>query len=93
MADFFGANAGSKSTSVSMNPVGNQVNPAVGAPVSGSSGTTLSSGVMQIGSANYGPGGATSGLGSGSGDPNAKGQRPEVVSQDPNYKWAPGHSA
>ena len=74
MADFFGANAGPQSTNVSMNPVGNQVNPNVGVPISGTSGQTLGSGVMQIGSAGYGPGGATSGMGGGSGDVQSDGK-------------------
>ena len=40
-----------------------------------------------------GYGGATANKGGGGSDHNASGQRPDNISQDPGYKWSPGHSA
>lgn len=90
MADFFGASSTQKSVSLSINPVGGKVAPKVSGPISSVPGQTLGTQVMQIGSSG-GMSGATAGKGGKGSSPNPKGQRPETISADPNYKWAPGN--
>lgn len=69
MSNWFGASGGSKSSNISMNPVGKSTSPPVAGPISTTGGPQgLSSGVLTIGSTPGTIGGATSGLGGSGSD-------------------------